>query len=232
MGFRNAPVARKLRTAPSGPRVEITSDNAETVEWFTGHPSEQLPAQAYVAVDGTRHTGQLFLRPPSLRPHELPTTYLLLEGTSYDGSPSPTVAGGWTIGGQGTVTYPINGPDVDWSALSLNTPAGWAQWDAGVNRPSVILTSAGLVALDGIVKTGGSFASGFASTCAKVPPGYEPSRLVTTPCSIITPSGTWQATGMLQIDTAGNVVVTNTSGIALAANYGFSLNVQWPKRRS
>jgi hypothetical protein len=223
MGFRNAPVTRKLRTAPSGPRVEISSEHAETIELFTGDPSEQLPAQAYVAVDGTRHTGLLFLRPPSLRPNELAATYLLLEGTSSDGSPSPTVAGGWTLAGPGTVSSPIAGPDADWSPLTLAGPT-WVPYDTGGNLPSIRKGAGGNVQIEGIVAlSAGTFASGFSSTIGSLSAPYIPTRNSHRSCPIFNASGAWIGTGLLSINTAGSMSVLNGSGTTLTAGSGFGI---------
>lgn len=127
------------------------------------------------------------------------------------------------LNGQVQVEKAIAGPDTDWTALDLAAPT-WVPYDTGANMPSRRKTAAGLVQLEGIVAlASGSFASGFSSTIGSVPAAYVPTRASHRPCPIFNASGAWIGTGLLSLNTGGQITVLNGSGQTLTAGAGFGL---------
>jgi hypothetical protein len=121
MGFRNAPVSRTLKTAPSGPRVEIDSDQAERIQLFTGDLGELAPGRIYSGIlpgSGGTNGDRGFM---ALAPPELGTVIALFPevgfyavGQSRDG----VVPGSWQLAG------PLVGDQWTAKSLVLSTAQG------------------------------------------------------------------------------------------------------------
>jgi hypothetical protein len=106
MGFRNAPTAHRLRTSPSGPRIEISADNGQQINMFTGDPDEKIPGELYSKLSTGTSTpldrGSVFLRPPVVGTSmALPGIVISGAGPTRDNSDP----GGWVISGDVALTY-------------------------------------------------------------------------------------------------------------------------------
>lgn len=218
MGFRNAPVARKLRTAPSGRRIEIVSTRADQIDFFTGDPQEQLAGELYVGITAGSSSALdrpwLQLLPPVIGVKTFPPAFFC-NGPSRDG----TVPGSWSLTGDVTVTNGRLSNPV--TPLDLPMAANWAWLGAGYGKPKFYRDAAGATNVQGYVKFTGATTITTASLVGTLPLDYAPKNGVHT--TYLQTSGfDWCR---VDVGTDGTITITayNASGIA-PGNY-FALNL-------
>jgi hypothetical protein len=115
MGFRNAPTVRKLRTAPSGPRIEIGSGNTQQIDLYTGDAQEAPAGQGQVLVDVVENNpggvgkdyGAMLLRTPVIGPGSNFSQAGVISGRgpTRDGTTGP----GWFLHGDVDFDGKLNG---------------------------------------------------------------------------------------------------------------------------